>query len=171
MTRWRDDQPQTTAACPEWARCAFVRDDGGRAAAGHRGTGPDCVARAIAIGTNQEYSVVRAGLDEMAKRERPRTMWREGKGWITKRRSDHTRNGVNRATIKRYLIAQGWTFTPTMSIGSGCKVHLRADELPMGRLILSVSKHYVAVVDHAIRDLSDCSRQGTRCVYGYWSKP
>jgi hypothetical protein len=113
---------------------------------------------------------VRAGLDEMALRERVGTRFRVGKGWVKRVRSDHSRVGVHRATIKRYLIAQGWTFTPTMAIGSGCKVHLRADELPMGRLILSVSKHYVAVVDHAIRDLSDCSRQGTRCVYGYWSK-
>jgi hypothetical protein len=55
-----------------------------------------------------------------------------------------------------------------MSIGSGCQVHLRADELPSGRLIVSVSRHVVAVIDGIIHDNHDCSRGGTRCVYGYW---
>jgi hypothetical protein len=55
-----------------------------------------------------------------------------------------------------------------MSIGSGCTVHLRDGELPMGRLIVSVSLHLVAVIDGIIHDTHDCSRDGTRCVYGYW---
>ena len=57
-----------------------------------------------------------------------------------------------------------------MAIGSGCKVHLRADELPSGRLIVSVSKHLTAVIDGVIHDNHDPSRDGTRCVYGYFSK-
>lgn len=64
----------------------------------------------------------------------------------------------------------GWVWTPTMFIGSGCKVHLRGDELPAGRLIVSVSKHLVAVIDGVIHDTYDCSRNGTRCVYGYYRK-
>ena len=28
-----------------------------------------------------------------------------------------------------------------MPIGSGCKVHLRAEELPKGRLVVALSKH------------------------------
>lgn len=59
--------------------------------------------------------------------------------------------------------------TPTMAIGSGCKVHLRADELPTGRLVVSVSKHLVAVVDGVVHDTHDPRRGGTRCVYGYWT--
>jgi len=55
-----------------------------------------------------------------------------------------------------------------MRIGSGFTVLLRADELPKGRLIVSVSRHLVAVVDDIIDDTSDCSRPGTRCVYGYF---
>jgi len=47
-----------------------------------------------------------------------------------------------------------------MRIGSGCKVHLRADELPPGRLIVKVSRHLVAVIDSAIHDTYDCSRDG-----------
>lgn len=62
----------------------------------------------------------------------------------------------------------GWTWHPTMQIGSGCTVHLDRDELPAGRVIVAVSKHVCAVIDGVLRDTHDCSRAGTRCVYGYW---
>jgi hypothetical protein len=58
-----------------------------------------------------------------------------------------------------------------MKIGSGCKVHLRADELPKGRLIIKVSRHLTTMIDGIINDTYDCSRQGTRCVYEYYYKP
>ena len=56
-----------------------------------------------------------------------------------------------------------------MGIGTGCKVHLRADELPAGRLVAALSHHMVAVIDGIIHDTYDCSREGTRCVYGYFT--
>jgi hypothetical protein len=62
----------------------------------------------------------------------------------------------------------GWRWVPTMQIGSGCKVHLRASELPRGRLVVKVTKHCVAVIDGVIHDTHDCARDGTRCVYGYY---
>ena len=68
-----------------------------------------------------------------------------------------------------YLQSLGWKWTPTMQIGSGCKVHLCADELPPGRLIVSVSRHLVAVIDGVVHDIYEDARGGTRCVYGYWS--
>jgi len=70
------------------------------------------------------------------------------------------RIGVFDAVSRPYLESLGWRFTPTMRIGSGCKVHLRADELPPGRLIVKVSRHLVAVIDSAIHDTYDCSRDG-----------
>jgi hypothetical protein len=45
-----------------------------------------------------------------------------------------------------------WNWTPTMALGSGCKVHLRDGVLPMGRNAVSVSKHMVAVFDGVIQD-------------------
>lgn len=158
------------AAAPPESRCRFVWDDGGRAAAGHKGVSGDCVARAIAIATQLDYTAVRDGLDRMAERERPRSRFVEGKGWVTKRRSNHTSNGVHKATIRRYMESIGWQWVPTMQIGSGCKVHLRRDELPAGRIVCNLSKHLAAVVDGELHDLSDCSRLGTRCVYGYYTK-
>jgi len=65
----------------------------------------------------------------------------------------------------------GWEWTPTMQIGSGCTVHVRKDELPSGRLILRLSKHYAAFIDGVLHDTHDGRRDGTRCVYGYWKKP
>jgi len=138
----------------------WVDDDGGRKAAGYKGSTGDCVCRAIAIAAEQPYAEVYAALNEASKRERPR------RG--SKRSS--ARTGVGKATIKRFLTELGWEWTPTMAIGSGCTVHLDADELPGGRLIVSVSRHLVAVVDGVARDTHDPTRGGTRCVYGYWRK-
>ena len=76
---------------------------------------------------------------------------------------------TNRLWFKRYMEGLGFRWTPTMHVGQGCKVHLVAEELPAGRLVASVSRHYVAVIDGVIRDLTDPSRGGTRCVYGYWA--
>ena len=73
--------------------------------------------------------------------------------------------------VKKYLKKLGWNWTPTMFIGQGCKVHLKKNELPGGTLIISCSKHITVVKDGVLHDTYDCSRRGTRCVYGYWTKP
>jgi hypothetical protein len=139
---------------------AFIRHDGGRAAAGYKGTASDCVCRAIAIATAQPYRQVYEALNDAAQAERP--------GRRRKGRRSGARTGVFKATYRRYLEGLGWHFTPTMHIGSGCRIHLRADELPPGRLIVKVSRHVVAVIDGVIHDLDDPSRGGRRCVYGYF---
>jgi len=64
----------------------------------------------------------------------------------------------------------GWQWTSTMQIGSGCTVHLRPDELPQGRLVVSLSRHVVAVIDGVAYDTHDPTRGGLRCVYGYFHK-
>ena len=139
----------------------FVVDDGGRYAAGYKGNAGDCVCRSIAIATGQPYRTVYEALNGLAQRER-----------ITKRRRSRSsaRDGVYKVTIRRYMADLGWTWIPTMAIGQGCKVHLRDGELPAGRLLVSLSKHVTAVIDGVIHDTHDCSRNGNRCVYGYWLK-
>jgi len=72
----------------------------------------------------------------------------------------------SRKTRIQYHI--GWHWTPTMRIGQGCRVHVRADELPTGRLIVVVSRHLTAVIDGVIHDTADPSRKGTRCVNGVY---
>ena len=128
----------------------------------NNGGGPDakkihnCVARAIAIITEQPYATVAAEINRLAD-----TVYYDGSD------AEHS---VQKQLWKDYLTRLGYVWTPTMKIGSGCTVHLREGELPAGRLIVSVSRHLVAVIDGTIHDTFDCSRDGTRCVYGYFSK-
>jgi len=137
-------------------------NDGGRQAAGYKGQTGDCVCRAICIATGKPYKEV---YDFLAVNNATQ---RSTKG--SKRRPRSAAQGINvtRKWFKDYMQALGFEWTPTMFIGQGCKVHLRADELPRGVLIVSVSKHWTTVIDGVLNDIYDCSRDGTRCVYGYW---
>jgi hypothetical protein len=139
---------------------AWVYDDGGRAEAGYRGETGDCVTRSVAIATGRPYAEVYAALNEAAQAERPR---------MGQSRSS-ARTGVKKRTVGRYLAEIGWEWHPTMHIGQGCQTHLRADELPAGRLIVKCSRHLTAVIDGVIHDTHDRSRGRTRCVYGYWTR-
>lgn len=139
----------------------FVHDDGGRREAGFTGTTGDCATRAVAIASGLPYREVYDAINRLSRRERTGTR---------KKTVSNARLGVHRVTMHNLLVGElGAVWTPTMAIGSGCTVHVRADELPPSRLVLSLSKHYAAVVDGVLRDNHDCSRQGTRCVYGYWT--
>ena len=137
---------------------SWVFDDGGRSSTKFTGETTDCVVRAIAIATGTPYAEVYQDLNMLAQGERPR------KG--SKRSSSRT--GVYRRTYERYLLTRGWKWTPTMGIGTGCRVHLRSNELPAGRLVVSLSKHVCVVIDGVAHDTHDPTRDGTRCVYGYY---
>lgn len=141
----------------------FQHDDGGRAAAGFKGSAGDCVCRAIAIASGRPYGEIYKRLaDGMGSQ-------RAGKAG---KRPRSAREGVDvgRKWFRDFMTDLGFAWTSTMSIGSGCKVHLRDGELPTGRLIVAVSRHYTAVVDGIIRDTHDPQRGGARCVYGYWRR-
>lgn len=137
----------------------FVFDDGGRKQAGYRGFSRDCFVRAVAIAAELDYQHVYKLVNKYGQRERK-----------TKRRRSRStaRNGVYSATARKICADLGFLWVPTMKIGSGCKVHLRPSELPRGRLIVRVSKHFCAVIEGRLHDTYDCSREGNRCVYGYW---
>lgn len=137
----------------------FQYDDGGRAAAGYKGDSHDCVTRAIAIATGRPYQEVYDAINGLGTKERIGSR-KAGKS--------NARTGVYKQTLRKYMTNIGWTWVPTMQIGSGCKVHLVQGELPSGRLVVSVSRHSVAVIDGVIHDTSDPSRDGSRCVYGYF---
>lgn len=145
----------------------YIYDDGGREQAGRRGLAGDCVTRAVAIASGLPYSVVYAALASGNAGQR-----------ITKR-SSKSRAGrrtassgidVRRQWFREYMHSLGFKWQPTMGIGTGCRVHLRDGELPDGRLVVAVSRHSTAVIDGVIRDTYDPSRDGNRCVYGYWIK-
>ena len=137
----------------------FNYNDGGREAAGFKGKTGDCVCRAIAIATELPYKQVYDLINEFAKKERSAA-----------RTKSSARSGVRPATSRKVLKSLGWKFVATMGIGTGCTIHLREGELPMGRIICKTSHHLVAVIDGVINDTYDCTRDGNRCVYGYYIK-
>lgn len=144
----------------------WVYDDGGRRAAGFVGDADDCVTRAIAIAAELPYKTVYARLSEGMRTQRT------GRYERKRGRAASARSGVTtrRKWFDDYMRALGWRWVPTMAIGQGCKVHLRNGELPAGRLIVNVSKHFCAVVDGIVYDTHDPTREGNRCVYGYYER-
>ena len=90
----------------------FVESDGGRAAAGFTDEDAgDCVVRATAIASGLPYKEVHDALTE----------WQ---GW----NADAGGNVEGHFNTRRFLQSLGFIWVPLMHIGSGCKVHLRADE-------------------------------------------
>jgi hypothetical protein len=143
----------------------YQYDDAGR---GNRtGSTRDCVTRAIVIAAQLPYERV----------------WKEiaaGNAGQRKTRGTAKVSGVETADLgvftgrkwfKDYMRSLGFSWTPTMAIGQGTTVHLRQGELPTGRLVVHVSRHSLAVIDGVMHDTHDPSRDGTRCVYGYWRLP
>ena len=145
----------------------FNHNDGGRAKAGRKGRTGDCVCRAICIATGLPYEQVYKRLAEgnATQRMSKRTSVSKAR---TGRRTASYGIFTTRKWFKDYMRELGFEWTPTMHIGSGCTTHLKSDELPKGRLVVNVSKHLTSVIDGVLNDTYDCSRNGTRCVYGYW---
>lgn len=157
-----------------------VYNDGGRAAAGFKGSTGDCVVRAICIISGLPYRQVYDDLFTMQSAQRKTKRLPKGARYI--------RNGTytNRKWFKDYMASLDFVWTPTMLVGQGCKVHLTPDELPAGKLIVSLSRHYTSVIDGVIYDTHNPNDKptggwwnsyegtdeprGPRCVYGYWQK-
>lgn len=125
----------------------LVIDDGGRQAAGFKGTAGDCFCRAVAIATHRDYREVYK---------------------LINRLGGNARTGVMKKVADKVMDHLGWEWVPTMGIGTGCKTHLRKDELPPGRIVVRLSRHFAAVIDGTLYDNHDSRRGGNRCVYGYW---
>lgn len=142
----------------------FRYDDGGRSRYFRAENVGDCVTRAIANATGIDYKEVYDALHALSRNERT---------GARKRGRSSPRNGVYGDTTRKYLEGQlGWVFVPCMGIGTGCRVHLRDGELPsVGSYVVRTSKHLTCVKDGVLVDTYDCSRDGERCVYGYWRAP
>lgn len=147
----------------------YTDNDGGRAAAGFKGSTGDCVVRAVAIASGlpyrEVYDTLSAGMSTQRSTKRTKA-------------KPSARNGVSvrRKWFKDYMAALGFRWVPTMQIGSGCKVHLIASELPPGRLVVMVSNHFTTMIDGIIHDTFDPRRE-MHCSEpirepmpeGYWS--
>lgn len=127
----------------------FNYNDGGRSKYFKANGVGDCVTRAIAIATGKDYKEVYNEVKKMV-------------GYSP-------RNGIICADTKKIVKAFGGVWHACMGIGTGCKVHMREDELPKGTIVVNVSHHLSCVKNGVINDIYDCSRDGARCVYGYWT--
>ncbi len=133
----------------------FQYDDGGRALAGFKGKTGDCVARALAIATGLSYLTVYNTLSLGNSKQR------RSRGGKKKARTAARGINTRRKWFVDYMKALGFTWVPTMAVGTGCTVHLDSDELPaVGTLVVAVSRHYTTVVDGVIRDTYDPQERG-----------
>lgn len=134
-----------------------VYDDGGRAAAGFKTTARgDCFARAVAIATSLDYREAHDAVERLAAR-------------AVVRKSDPDR-GVYRV-YGRWLLEEelGWVWISPFEIAGSVDVRLNPDECPHdGPRIVVVPRHFVALVDGALRDTWDCSNGGRTLIAGYW---
>lgn len=139
----------------------FVYSDGGRSKYFKTQGVGDCVTRAICNATGKDYREVYNALNNLSKRERTGSR---------KQGISSSRNGVYKVTWKRYLESIGWEYSSLMGIGTGCRYHLNEKEFPKGTLIMQVSRHLTCIKDGVLYDTYDCSRDGNRCVYGFWKR-
>ena len=125
----------------------FVYNDGGRSKY-FKGEAGDCVTRAVAIATGIDYKEVYNTIKDLL---------------------NHTpRNGLTKKETKDIMHHFGFYWIPTMTIGNGCTVHLRKEELPEGVIVCQVSHHLTCIKDGVVYDTFNPTRDGNRCVYGYW---
>jgi hypothetical protein len=158
------------------AESSWRFNDGGRKAAGYRGSTGDCVIRALTLATYPEV-VAHPDIPEAGARYKSMydALQRRQKAYVKKTLKQDTlgrhsvRNGVINPVYREMLKDAGWRQTPTKARRP--RVHLRAEELPAGRVIVEVNRHLVAVIDGVIYDTFDSSRDGTRPVYSYWEAP
>lgn len=136
----------------------FVRDDGGRRAAGFTGEAGDCACRAISIATRRPYGKVHADLAALTGSSR------------------RVEIGDVVAAVPSYLASIGWQFTLNRrrdgrytrmgDLGrGGCVLEFRSRRLTPSADGL-VGGHFAALVDGELHDLDDhCC---TRPVWGWW---
>lgn len=137
----------------------FLYCDGGRAAAGLEGEADDCVVRAIAIVSKIPYQLVH---DELFRRSKAM----KGRSRLARaaRRNPSPDGGTYPEVFEPYLKELGFRWTPRPEL------QLRKEELPAGRLLVSMSDHLVALVDGVIYDTFDSSDGGERRICGYYQR-
>ncbi len=137
-------------------------DDGGREAAGYRGSSGDCVVRAIAVCARQDYRAVYRTMAEHMKRN----------GYAASGNAYAIRERSRKASRRKGQVAARRVQDRVLELYGFRKVRLPAGARPTfteahrryGDCIVGTTKHVAAVVDGALRDTFDGR------VY-QWAKP
>jgi hypothetical protein len=146
----------------------WVYNDGGYKTSGFTAKEGNQVVIALAIATGQEYREV---YHQIYRRQ---VEYVNGlrHGRIKKAGAAISDVGVWPEVSKGYLRDLGWTWTPTMTVGSGVTMHLSYEEVPDEPvLVCSVSRSLVTVFHGVVQATHDPSRAGSRAVYGFWVPP
>jgi hypothetical protein len=131
----------------------YQYNDGGRREAGYKGDAEDCVVRAIAIVTEKPYREVYDAIKRLHK----------------KVGASSPRYGSEQWIYDAYIKKLGLVWTPTIFIKGKRVMHLKAEELPQGRIICRVLGHMTAVIDGVIHDTYNPAEYDMEEVYGYYS--
>ena len=133
-------------------------DDGGREAAGYRGSTGDCVVRAIAICAREDYRAVYLTMAEHMKRNGYAVSGNavSGNAYATRERN-------RKAPRRKGQIAARRVQDRVLEVYGFRKVRLPAGERPTfteahrryGDCIVGTTKHVAAVVNDALRDTFD----------------
>lgn len=127
----------------------YVRNDGGRAASKHDEIN-DCACRAIAIATERPYHEIWAAFKELLDAEGPKRA-----------------SGVSEKVQNEVLTSLGWEWVHATG------KRLQEGDLPMGRLVVCIHGHSVAVINGVIHDTYNPARRGgggPPFVRGYYRK-
>ena len=147
----------------------LIISDGGRSLAGFKGYCCDSVVRAITIAARRPYKVVYKECAEM-NANYYRTFFPNHR--LAGVRS--ARDGVctEHAQFLNYMKSMGFVWHPPRRRGKACKIYLEEADMPMGRLIVTLSNWWVAVIDGLMFDIrdprNDYSRWPRRRVFGWW---
>jgi len=127
----------------------YQNNDGGRKAAGFKGTAGDCGARAMAIALGLDYTAV---YKELAQAN------------ADNGRAKSARNGIMKDVYTEVLKRYGWIWMQAPKfVGRKARTY----DMPAGVVIAKQAHHFVAVINGVANDIWDTSE---RMVYGYWAK-
>ncbi len=79
------------------------------------------------------------------------------------------RQEIVKTVIKKILADLNIQNCWRSKFSQGCIIHLKKEELPLGTIIVQISKGLTTLIDGVIQDIYDPSRDGTRCVYSIWT--
>ena len=129
----------------------YIQEDGGRADAGFRGSTGDCVVRAIAIASGEEYQVV---YDTMAAHMRKHGYVATGNAYQQKPKAGKTKKRPRSALNIQHDVLRFFGFEK-VKLPQGARPTYTEAHRRYGNCIVSTTKHMAALVDGALRDLFD----------------
>lgn len=140
----------------------WQQNDGGRKAAGYKGTTRDCVVRALAIVTDEPYKKVYKELYALAKAH---PVWRQ----VRDPKRCSPRLGVYSQHSSMFLTARGWKWVPAKDlVPNEGNINAFPDLGP--KAIINIPRHFMAIVDGVVHDQWSPNTWERPQVLGAWVK-